>query len=79
MLVEHYQMASPTIMISLITRPLANCDQGKSLTGVNIPLTAETGVIGIRAVPGASDQWRGWQLQSENRDKSCKPLSIVCY
>ena len=59
MLVGHYQMGSPTIIISHITRALANSDQGKSLTVVNIPLTAEAAMIGIRVVPGANDQWRG--------------------
>ena len=52
-------MGSPTIMISHITRALANSDQGRSLTGVNIPLTTEAGMIGIRVVPGANDQSRG--------------------
>jgi len=46
-------------MISHITRALANSDQGKSLMGVNTPLTAEVGVIGIRVQPRANDQWWG--------------------
>jgi len=62
-------------MISHITRGSVNSDQGKSLTVMNT-LTAKSGVIGIRAVPGASDQWRGWQLQSEHRDKSCNPFQL---
>lgn len=76
MLVEYYQMENPTIIISHKTRASANSDQEKSLTGVNTPLPEDAGVIWIRAVPGASDQWWSWQLQSEYRDKSCKPFQL---
>ena len=47
-------MGSLTIIISHITRALANSDQEKSLTGVNTPRTAEAGVIGIRVVSEAA-------------------------
>ena len=56
MLVGHYQIQNPTIIILHIKRALANSDQRRSLTGVNTPLTAKAGVIGIRVVPGASHQ-----------------------
>lgn len=69
-------MGSPTIMISHVKRASANSDQGKSLMGVNTPLTAEAGLIKIRVVPRARDQWRGLQLQSKHQDKSGKTFQL---
>ena len=77
MLVGHYQIENPTIIISHIKRTLANSDQGRSLTGVNTPLTAKAGAIGIRVVPGANHQCGVGNCSPNTGIKEVNPFNCV--
>ena len=63
-------------MISHITRALANSDREKPLTGVNTPLTAEAGVIGIRVVPEVATNGGAGNCSPNIGIKGYKPFQL---